>query len=161
MSHFCLRPSIYYERNIHSNKGDLVHCQSLGGEHFEFTDFDKQNQDVFNYLIANGGISNWILFVVILSHSIHLSTASSTDWQISVIWIDLRRAKNGKFYWPISGKQVEHRETKNIWWKGEPDGNGDCVLMDLFYSKHVKNSFWDWSCTGYLLAFSLCQIPFV
>ena len=91
-------------------------CQSLGGELFEFTDFDQQYQDVFNYLKAKGGKSV----------------------------IALRRAKNGNFVWPISGK--EHRQRQNISWKGEPVGRGD-----LSEVKHVKDSFRDLKCNSWSL----------
>ena len=146
-----------YIKNEHRYAEGLAYCQSLGGELFEFTDFDTQYQDVLDYLIANGGKS--LLLLVIRSHPIHLSTASITDVYKDDIWIGLRRAQNGNYYWPISGKQLEHREEKNIWYKGDPIGQ-DCVFMDLVDAKHVKNSFWDYSCTS-SHDISFCQIPFV
>ena len=104
-----------YFKYTHTHAEGLAHCQSLGGELFEFDNFDRQYQDVFDYLIANGGKS--LLLLVIRSHLICLSTASTADYRKDDIWIGLRRARNGNFYGPISGKQVEHRETKNIWYK--------------------------------------------
>ena len=95
-----------------------------------------------------------------ISYSIHLSTASTSDSNRADIWIGLRRAKNGNFYWPISGKQVKHRKQENIWLSGYPKENGgDCVSMNLSKAKHVKNSFMNYPCNQ-LLEFYLCQIPF-
>ena len=147
-----------YIKYYHTHAEGLAHCQSLGGELFEFDNFDRQYQDVFNYLIANGGKSLFLL--VIRSHPIRLSSANTEPAKKDDIWIGLRRAKNGNFYWPISGKQVEHREKKNIWYKGQPNGSGDCVLMDLGAAKHVNNSLWDDPCT-FSYDISFCQIPFV
>ena len=147
-----------YIKYAHTHAEDLAYCQSLGGELFEFDNFDRQYQDVLNYLIANGGKS--LLLVVIRSHPIRLLTASLTDGKKDDIFIGLRRAQNGNYYWPISGKQVQHREKKNIWYKREPNGSGDCIYMDLQGADHVKNSFRDWTCTD-PRDISFCQIPFV
>ena len=38
---------------IHNAEIGLAHCQSEGGELFEFDDFDEQYEAVFNYLIAD------------------------------------------------------------------------------------------------------------
>ena len=147
-----------YVKHKHSHAEGLGHCQSLGGELFEFDDFDLQYEDVFYYLIASGGKS--VLVVAILSHPTHLSTASIDNEFKSDIGIGLRKAKNGNYYWQISGNQVEHREEKNIWEEGQPHGSGDCVHMNLFRAKHVKNSFRDYPCTrSYDISF--CQIPFL
>ena len=146
-----------YFKSTHTQEEGLAHCQSLGAELFEFNNFDQQNEDVFKYLIDNGG--KLLLLSVIRSHPIRLSTASITGANKDDIWIGLKRARNKNFYWPISGNQVEHRETKNIWYKGEPTGHGDCIFIDLDKAKHIKNSFRDYNCT-FAVEVSFCQIPF-
>ena len=149
---------LYIEFQHTYDKG-YRYCQSLGAELYEFVDFDNQYQDVFNYLKANGGKS--LFLRVILCHSILLPPVSRADYQKDQAWIGLRRAKNGNYYWPMSGNQVEHRERKNIWYIGQPDGDADCAVLDLYDANHVKNSLRDFRCSSDLPDVSFCQIPFV
>ena len=52
-----------YIKTKHNYYEGLSHCQSLGGELYEFENFDRQNQDVLNYLVSNGGKScEYILY---------------------------------------------------------------------------------------------------
>ena len=44
-----------YNATFTAQPAAIAHCQSEGGELFEFDDFDQQYEYVFNYLIANGG----------------------------------------------------------------------------------------------------------
>ena len=147
---------LFREKDHHTQLEGMAHCQSLGGELFEFNDFDQQNQDVFNYLISNEGKPCIIItWVIIQSHPIHLSTVAIDK---ADIWIGLKKAKNGNNYWPISGTQVGHRERQNIWNKRAHFGKQDCVHMNLPGAKHVKNSFFDYPCIAPFID-SLCYVP--
>ena len=60
---------LYFEIK-HSQVEGLRHCKNLGGELFEFTNFDQQKEDVFNYLKANGGESLDSFLSYSVSHQI-------------------------------------------------------------------------------------------
>ena len=44
----------------HSYEEGKSECQSKGSDLFEFTNFDQQQQKVFDFLLLNGGQSNKI-----------------------------------------------------------------------------------------------------
>ena len=55
----------------HNFAEGISHCQSLGGELYEFENFTSQYQDMFDYLTSNGGESQITMNIFNLNFVFH------------------------------------------------------------------------------------------
>ena len=93
-----------------------------------------------------------------------LIVGADEDTAYDQVWIGLKKASNGNWYYLRSGKQVNHEgsDKHEIWKNSYPSNSGSCSKFDFFFNPSgIIGELTDFDCEGSTIDVTLCQIPYL
>lgn len=151
----CLTVYVDY---THSIQTGMTHCTNLGGDIFEFYDFQSQNEILLDYLKTKGGTTSVRLFLEISSPFFLVQSSNSYK---NDIWLGLEKNSDGNFYWRRSRKQLKHEGTEksSAWRSGHPETNKDCVFSYVGPTS-LENNFMSAICATTRWEVTPCEVTY-